>query len=225
MSSVKSIDFHTQNGEFIRPNSDFRDWVSRDGSSGFKAESGRYHLYISHACPWAHRTVILRALKGLEKAIPVTVVNHFLPVEGWTFVKDGSVAGCEPDPVLNASHLKELYLLSNPNYTGRVTVPVLFDRQTNKIVNNESPEIIRMLNSEFNDFCETDEQRKVKIFLLFFFLLSFFFFLLSFFFYLSSSLFFSLFLHFFFVFSTHLSSFLFGFCPDRPVPRGLEVQD
>ena len=82
--------------------------------------------------------------------------------DGWAFVKDGSVEGSEPDPVLNASHIKELYLLANPNYVGRFSVPVLFDKQTNKIVNNESSEIIRMLNSEFNEFGETEEQRKVK---------------------------------------------------------------
>ena len=157
-----SIDFKTQNGEFVRSNTEFHDFVTRDGSSGFKAEAGRYHLYVSHACPWAHRTVILRALKGLEKAISLTVVHHFLSAEGWSFVKDGSVAGCEPDPVLNASYLKELYLLANPNYVGRITVPALYDKKTNKIVNNESSEIIRMLNSEFNEFGETEEQRKVK---------------------------------------------------------------
>jgi len=143
-------------------NTEFHDFVTRDGSSGFKAEAGRYHLYVSHACPWAHRTTIVRVLKGLEKAISLTVVHYVMSPDGWAFVKDGSVEGSEPDPVLNASHIKELYLLANPNYVGRFSVPVLFDKQTNKIVNNESSEIIRMLNSEFNEFGETEEQRKVK---------------------------------------------------------------
>jgi putative glutathione S-transferase len=140
-------------GHFIRKDSAFRNFVTADGgagptgSAGFKAEAGRYHLYVSLACPWAHRTLIVRALKGLEAAIPLSVVNWLMQERGWTF-DDGP--GVVPDTVNHASALHEIYTLADPRYSGRVTVPVLWDRQTRTIVNNESSEIIRMLNSAFD---------------------------------------------------------------------------
>ena len=148
----------------MRPDSEFRSWITADGSSGFKAESGRYHLYVSHACPWAHRTMILRSLKGLEKVISVTVVEYFLPADGWTFAEEPHEDGRGPDPVLGAKNMREVYLRSNGGYQGRITVPVLFDKVTKTIVNNESPEIIRMLNSEFNEFGETEAQRSLDLY-------------------------------------------------------------
>jgi glutathionyl-hydroquinone reductase len=140
-------------GRFVRPQTSFRNWITPDGApgptgkSGFKAEPGRYHLYVSLACPWAHRTLIFRALKGLETAISVSVVNWFMGKDGWTFDPGPGVI---PDPIAGAHNLYEVYLRSNPAYTGRVTVPVLWDKQRNEIVSNESSEIIRMLNSAFD---------------------------------------------------------------------------
>jgi putative glutathione S-transferase len=134
-------------GEFIRRDSQFRDRVTADGSSGFRAEAGRYHLYVSLACPWAHRTVIFRALKRLEGAISMTVAAPLVLDDGWTFGED-------PDTVNGARFLREVYVKARADYTGRVTVPVLWDRQTATIVNNESAEIIRMLNGEFGAFTD-----------------------------------------------------------------------
>jgi putative glutathione S-transferase len=134
-------------GEFIRPESVFRDRVTADGSSGFKAEAGRYHLYVSLSCPWAHRTVIYRALKGLEGAIGLSTVAPINRPNGWAFTDR---PGYLPDTANGTRYLYEVYLKARPNYTGRVSVPVLWDRKTSAIVNNESPEIIRMLNSEFD---------------------------------------------------------------------------
>jgi putative glutathione S-transferase len=136
-------------GEFLRPESVFRDKVTADGASGFEAESGRYHLYVSLACPWAHRTVIFRKLKGLETAISLSVVDPLMDVNGWEF---STRPGCTPDSVNGASYLYEVYLKVRPDFSGRVTVPVLWDKQRGTIVNNESPEIIRMLNREFDAF-------------------------------------------------------------------------
>ena len=138
-------------GEFVRDESVFRDWVGADGSSGFKAEAGRYHLYVSLACPWAHRTVIFRKLKGLENAISLSIVDPFMDVNGWAFTDR---PGCIPDAVNGASFLYEIYLKGRPGYCGRVTVPVLWDKTLKTIVNNESSEIIRMLNREFDAFAE-----------------------------------------------------------------------
>jgi putative glutathione S-transferase len=138
-------------GEFIRPESVFRDRVTADGSSGFNAESGRYHLYVSLACPWAHRTVIFRKLKGLEKAISLSIVDPLMDVNGWTFSER---PGCIPDSVNGASYLYEIYLKARPGFSGRVTVPVLWDKARGTIVNNESSEIIRMLNREFDAVAE-----------------------------------------------------------------------
>ncbi|CAG4920383.1 glutathione S-transferase family protein [Paraburkholderia gardini] len=140
-------------GRFVRKDAAFRNWVTADGSAGpggvggFKAEAGRYHLYVSLACPWAHRTLILRALKGLEEMISVSVVNWLMLENGWTFA-DGP--GVVPDMVNHARLLHQVYTAADPGYTGRVTVPVLWDKWQGKIVNNESSEIIRMLNSAFD---------------------------------------------------------------------------
>lgn len=129
-------------GRFVRAESRFRDRVTADGSSGFKAEAGRYHLYVSYACPWAHRTLIFRVLKGLEAAISVSVVEPLMLEDGWTLA-DGA------DTVNDARFLHQIYTKADPGYSGRVTVPVLWDRERRTIVNNESAEIIRMLNGEF----------------------------------------------------------------------------
>ncbi len=135
-------------GRFVRGESAFREWVTADGSSGFKAEPGRYHLYVSLACPWAHRTLIFRRLKRLEDAISVSVVDPHIGADGWMF-SDGP--GCIPDTVNGFSHLHQAYTTAKPDYTGRVTVPVLWDKKTRVIVNNESSEIIRMFNHGFGD--------------------------------------------------------------------------
>ncbi|WP_428354333.1 glutathione S-transferase family protein [Methyloprofundus sp.] len=140
-------------GEFIRAATKFRNWITADGSAGvsgkagFKAESGRYHLYVSYACPWANRTLIMRKLKGLEAMISLSVVNWHMAEDGWTFLPaEGVVA----DPVINADYLREIYVQADNNYSGRVTVPVLWDKQNHTIVSNESAEIIRMFNSAFD---------------------------------------------------------------------------
>jgi putative glutathione S-transferase len=148
-------------GEFVRSQSSFRHYVTAEGSGKFKAESGRYHLYISLACPWAHRTLIVRKLKGLEDIISVNVVDWLLE-DTWRF--NGQRPGCTPDTVNSCSDLREIYRLSEPGYTGRVTVPVLWDKKEKTIVNNESAEILRMLNVEFNAFCKTEEQRHLDLY-------------------------------------------------------------
>lgn len=136
-------DTRATGGEFIRADSAFRNRLSADGTSGFKAEPDRYHLYVSLACPWAHRTLILRSLKGLERAIPVSIVEPVMSAEGWAF-------GAElPDHANGFAHLHQVYTAARPDYTGRVSVPVLWDRRTRTIVNNESSDIVRMFNSEF----------------------------------------------------------------------------
>jgi glutathionyl-hydroquinone reductase len=135
-------------GKFIRPSTTFRNKITADGSSGFKAEAGRYHLYISWACPWAHRTAIMRRLKGLEDAIGLSVVAAEIDQNSWEF---SSEPGAISDTVNGTQYLWQLYLKAEPNYSGRVTVPVLWDKQTQSIVNNESREIIRMFDTEFND--------------------------------------------------------------------------
>lgn len=146
-------DTSSSGGRFIRSDAQFRNWITADGrpgpsgAGGFKAEPGRYHLYVSLACPWASRSLIFRALKGLEDMIGVSVVNPFMGEHGWTF-HDGP--GVVPDPVQNADYLYQLYLRAQPGYNGRVTVPVLWDLDRNTIVNNESAEIIRMFNAAFD---------------------------------------------------------------------------
>jgi putative glutathione S-transferase len=140
-------------GHFVRAPTSFHNWVTADGAAGptgaggYKAEAGRYHLFISLACPWAHRTLIFRRLKGLEGMISLSVVNWLMRERGWTF---DPAPGVIADPILGAGALSELYAKAEPNYSGRVTVPVLWDKRTNTIVNNESSEIIRMFNSAFD---------------------------------------------------------------------------
>jgi putative glutathione S-transferase len=136
-------------GRFQRPTTQIRDFVTADGSSGFEAEPGRYHLYISHACPWAHRTVIYRRLKKLDEVISVSVVDAFMGEMGWQFTDN---PGCVRDTVNDARYMHEIYQRARPDYTGRCSVPVLWDKRTSTIVNNESSEIIRMLNSAFDAF-------------------------------------------------------------------------
>lgn len=141
-------------GEFVRSGSQFRHWITAGGSAGptgnagFKAEANRYHLYVSYACPWAHRTLIFRQLKGLEKLISVSVVHWHMAEEGWTFKEGGGVIS---DPLFNAAYLREVYLQADNNYSGRVVVPVLWDKRSKTIVSNESADIIRMFNSAFNE--------------------------------------------------------------------------
>ena len=140
-------------GRFQRADSAFRNWITPDGSEGpsgkggFAAEPGRYHLYVSLACPWAHRTLIFLVLKGLEEMISISAVHWLMRENGWTFA-DGP--GVVPDPIHGAQFMHQIYTVSDPAYSGRVTVPVLWDRLGGQIVNNESSEIIRMLNSAFD---------------------------------------------------------------------------
>jgi glutathionyl-hydroquinone reductase len=143
-----------KDGRFVRAQARFRNFVTPDGSpgpsgdGGFPAEAGRYHLYVSLACPWAHRTLILRRLKQLDGVISTSVVAPYMGNEGWTFAGDGSTG----DAVNGASRLSEIYVLADPRYSGRVSVPVLWDKRRGTIVSNESSEIIRMFNSAFNAF-------------------------------------------------------------------------
>ena len=140
-------------GRFVRRAPQFRNWVTVDGSAGpsgdagFKAEAGRYHLYVSLACPWAHRTLIFRALKGLEGMISISVVHWFMADQGWTFKPGEDVV---PDTVNGSEFMFQVYTAAKPDYSGRVTVPVLWDKKNKTIVSNESPEIIRMFNSAFD---------------------------------------------------------------------------
>jgi putative glutathione S-transferase len=148
-----SYDTAGTGGRFVRKDSAFRNWVTADGASGcsgsggFAAAAGRFHLYVSLACPWAHRTLIMRGLKGLEAMIGVSVVHWRMLDKGWTFEDEPGVI---PDPINHARFLYQVYTAADPAYTGRVTVPVLWDKRCDTIVNNESSEIIRMLNSDFD---------------------------------------------------------------------------
>src|ERR1044071_9659362 len=137
-------------GAFRRSESQFRDRFGAAGLSGFKADPGRYHLYVAHGCPWAHRTLIYRALKRLDGLITVAYSIPGLKANGWTFGDDPRYPDCIPDKVNGFQYLYEAYVASNPSYTGKVTVTTLWDKKTRTIVNNESSEIIRMLNTEFN---------------------------------------------------------------------------
>lgn len=148
-------DGRIRDGRFVRSQSQFRDWVTADGSPapgrerGFKAEPGRYHLFVAYACPWAHRTLIFRVLKKLEDAISVSVVDYFMGDDGWTFVeRDGSTG----DPLYGSDFLHQIYTRADPHYSGRVTVPVLWDKKQETIVSNESSEIIRMFNGAFDEW-------------------------------------------------------------------------
>ncbi|NOZ67377.1 MAG: glutathione S-transferase family protein [Alphaproteobacteria bacterium] len=150
----KWYDTGATKGRFIRKESSFRNWVTADGAAGptgeggFKAEAGRYHLYVSYACPWAHRTLIFRALKGLEDMISLSVVHPLMAAEGWTFAEGEDGVS---DNLNGADLLHQVYTAAQADYTGRVTVPILWDKQRNTIVSNESAEIIRMLNTAFDD--------------------------------------------------------------------------
>ena len=147
-------DTESTGGRFVRKLPQFRSWITADGSAGptgdagFNAEAGRYHLYVSHACPWAHRTLIFRSLKGLEEMISVSVVHWFMADKGWTFQAGEGVV---PDTINNAEFVHQIYTAAMSDYSGRVTVPVLWDKKNNTIVSNESPEIIRMFNSAFDN--------------------------------------------------------------------------
>lgn len=149
----KWYDTKSTGGKFKRSESAFRGWVTADGGpgpdgqTGFKAEAGRYHLYVSLACPWAHRTLVFRRLKGLEDMISLSVVHWLMGEHGWTF-KDGD--GVIADPIHNADFMHQVYTAAKPDYTGRVTVPVLWDKETGTIVSNESADIIRMFNTAFD---------------------------------------------------------------------------
>jgi len=155
-------DTKSHQGRFVRRDSAFRNWVTPDGSpgptgeGGFGAEPGRYHLYVSLACPWAHRTLIFRKLKRLEQVISVSVVDPFMGENGWCFAApDGAITpGSTPDHLYGSKCLHQLYTRANPKYSGNVTVPVLWDKNRQTIVNNESSEIIRMLNSAFNELAD-----------------------------------------------------------------------
>src|SRR5687767_4385443 len=144
-----------QDGRFVRPTTRFRNWVTPDGSAGpsgeggFQAEPGRYHLYVSLACPWAHRTMIFRQLKQLTNVVSMSVTSWHMGENGWTF---DTAEGSSGDAVNGKQRVSELYLVADPKYTGRVSVPVLWDKKRKTIVSNESSEIIRMLNSAFDAF-------------------------------------------------------------------------
>ncbi len=149
----KWYDTDSTGGRFKRQESSFRNWITADGSpgpgeeGGFEAEPGRYHLYVAYACPWAHRALIFRKLKGLDDMMSLSVVNPLMKENGWTFEPGYKV---HPDPIHDATFMHQVYTAADPDYTGRVTVPVIWDRKKNTIVNNESAEIIRMLNSAFD---------------------------------------------------------------------------
>ncbi|MEX0305523.1 MAG: glutathione S-transferase family protein [Leisingera sp.] len=157
----KWYDTKSTGGAFKRSESQFRNWITADGSAGpsgqggFKAESGRYHLYVSLACPWAHRTLIFRKLKELEEHISVSVVHPDMMDEGWTFETDAN--GATGDTLFSSTRMHQIYTRADAGYTGRVTVPVLWDKQQNTIVSNESSEIIRMFNAAFNEITGNDD--------------------------------------------------------------------
>ena len=147
-------DTKSTKGHYRRKDSQFRNWVTPDGApgpsgdGGFVAEAGRYHLYVSYACPWAHRTLIFRSLKGLQEMISLSVVNWHMAEHGWTFQEGDGVI---PDAIGQVDYLHQVYCAALPDYTGRVTVPVLWDKRRDTIVSNESSEIIRMFNSAFDE--------------------------------------------------------------------------
>ncbi|MBY0350496.1 glutathione S-transferase C-terminal domain-containing protein [Tabrizicola sp.] len=148
-----------EKGRFVRQTSSFRNWITPDGSAGptgdggFKAEAGRYRLYVALICPWASRTLIARTLKGLEPLIPVTVVNPTLSPQGWAF---GGYPGAEADPLFNAGYMHEIYTRADPRFTGRATVPVLWDMARNVMVSNESGDILRMFDTAFEHLVPSD---------------------------------------------------------------------
>lgn len=153
---VQNADEH---GRFLRQVSSFRNWITPDGragptgTGGFKAEAGRYRLYVALICPWASRTLIARKLKGLEDILPITVVNPTLTDQGWSF---GGYPGADDDPLFGASYMHQVYTQADPNFTGRATVPVLWDMKQNVMVNNESADILRMLDTAFEGLVPSD---------------------------------------------------------------------
>lgn len=164
-------DTKASKGRFVRSEAQMRNWITKDGAAGpsgeggFKAETGRYHLYVSLACPWAHRTLIFRKLKGLEAMIDVSVVHWYMAENGWTFKEDGAAAG---DQLYRSDFMHQIYTKAHPTYTGRVTVPVLWDKEKKTVVSNESSEIIRMFNHAFDHVGATNgdyypEDRRKKI--------------------------------------------------------------
>ena len=152
-----------KDGNFQRSESQFRSWITADGSAGptgeagFAAEPDRYHLYLAHTCPWAHRALIFRAIKGLDSAITVSLAQPGRHPQGWTYADDPEFPDCLPDHVNGFSHLHEAYTASAQDFTGKVTVPTLWDKKTNQVVNNESSEIIRMFNTAFEAFTNATE--------------------------------------------------------------------
>jgi putative glutathione S-transferase len=152
---AEGIDPRKSEGKFKRADAAFRNWVTKDGSpgpsgeGGFKAEPGRYHLYVAYACPWAHRTLMVRKLKRLEDVIDVSVVHPFMGKMGWSFEHDGDAQG---DPLFGSKYVHELYQRAKADYTGRASVPVLWDKERGTIVSNESSEIVRMFNSAFDEW-------------------------------------------------------------------------
>ena len=141
-------------GEFERSETSFRDRIRDDPDARFQPEAGRYHLYVCYACPWAHRTLLVRQLKGLDDVISVDYVDPYRAEDGWQFTPEKE--GCTPDTVNGSDYLREVYQAADPDTTGRVTVPVLWDKQEETIVNNESEEILRMLDTEFDDYAARD---------------------------------------------------------------------
>jgi glutathionyl-hydroquinone reductase len=141
-----------QNGDFLRPESQFRSWIKADGSTLFSPEKGRYHLYVSLACPWSHRTVLIRSLRKLENVIGVSITSPVWNDYGWWFGEDEGVI---PDQVNHKKNIIEIYRLSNPQFIGEETVPILWDKKNKTIVNNESRDIMRMFDVEFSQFGDT----------------------------------------------------------------------
>ncbi|GMF01799.1 unnamed protein product [[Candida] boidinii] len=153
---LEILSFANKDGEFKRKDSVFRDFISKEKGAKFLAEPNRYHLYVSYACPWAHRTLITRVLKGLTGIISVSVVHWLMDDKGWKFpTAEDPCKGATPDHLYGFDRIRKLYYKADPDYSGRFTVPVLWDKKLETIVNNESSEIIRMLNSEFNDLIDS----------------------------------------------------------------------
>jgi putative glutathione S-transferase len=160
------LNWADKSGEFKRQQSVFRSWIENKPNAEFPPEKGRYHLYVSYACPWAHRTLIVRELKGLNDIISYNSVHWHMAEKGWRFATpDEKVPGnTTPDPLhKDVTHLRDIYFQQNPDYEGRFTVPTLYDKKTDRIVSNESSEIIRMLYTEFDDLIE-DKYKKVDLF-------------------------------------------------------------
>jgi putative glutathione S-transferase len=164
----KWYDTDATDGKFVRSQSQFRNWVTADGAAGesgkggFNAQAGRYHLYVSLACPWAHRTLIFRALKKLDDIVSVTVVNPLMHENGWEL--NTEFPDAQADPLYGLDKLYQLYQKADANYSGRVTVPVLWDKQQQTIVSNESADIIRMFNSAFNDLIDDPDARALDFY-------------------------------------------------------------